>query len=115
MEDTIGVIINTPIHYSEWRNKEKTKYGWDNTYVIDFIREGYLDHMHIKEQGLELFTKDIPENLSFLEVLSEHYKGKIVIKNDIFKDNSDLSLIFKPSLNCLDCAGQSERAMSWSS
>lgn len=88
-EDTVGVVINTPIHYSEWRKKEKTKYGWDNTYIIDFIREGYLDHMHIKENGFELFTKEIPKNLSFLENLSEHYKGKIIIKNDIFKDIND--------------------------
>ncbi len=88
-EDTIGVIINTPIHYDEWRKHENSKYGWDNTYVIDYIRDGYLDHMHIKEDGLSLFQKDIPENFSFLKQLSDHYKGKLVIKGDVFKDIND--------------------------
>lgn len=85
-EDTIGVIIKTPIHYDEWRKQEKSKYGWDNTYVIDYIRDGYLDHMHIKENGLSSLTKEIPGNLIFLKQLSDHYKGRIRIKEDILKD-----------------------------
>ena len=88
-EDTIGVIVNTPIHYSEWLKQEKSKYGWDNSYVIDFIREGYLDHMHIKEEGLELFIEEIPKKLSFIKKLSDHYKGKTIIKDNIFRDIND--------------------------
>ncbi len=85
-EDTIGVVISTPIFYSDWQKKENSKYGWDNKYLIDFINEGYIDHMHIKEQGLELLTIEVPENLSFLLELSEHYKGNTIIKSNILKD-----------------------------
>lgn len=88
-EDTIGVIAQIPIHYNVWRKQNKCKYGWDNAYVIYYIREGYLDHMHIKEEGLSVFQKEIPEKYSFIMVLSDHYNDKLIIKDEILKEIVD--------------------------
>lgn len=88
-EDTIGVIINTPVLYDVWIKQGNNKYEWDSFYVIDYIREGYLDHMHIQEQHLKNFNNEVPENLTFLKTLSAHYQRKIEINEDIFKDIND--------------------------
>ena len=85
-EDTIGVVGSTPYIYDKWIKQGNDKYDWDNTYVIYYIRDGYLDHIHNTEKGLELFQKEMPENLFFIKHLSDHFKGNVVIKEDILKD-----------------------------
>ncbi len=85
-EDIIGVIVNTPVVYDEWVKGGNDKYEWDNTYVTYNIRDGYLDHIHTTEKGLKLFENEIPESLYFIGQLSEHFKGNIVIDEEILKD-----------------------------
>ncbi len=82
-ENTIGVISQHPKFYHDWIEAGNDKYGWDGQYVIEFIRDGYLCHMHISENNLEISEGDIPENLSFLHRLSEHFKGIKLIDNEI--------------------------------
>lgn len=99
--DTIGVVAASPVPYEIWRNQEKQKYGWDDTYVIDYIKDGYLDHMHIKEQGLAAVTDDIPANISFLKHLSDHCRGKIKIREETLKKIYD-GKIFVEKVNYFD-------------
>ena len=88
-EDTLGVVANRPVLYNEWIEQGYDKYDWDNKYVIDFIRDGYMDHMHVEEHGVKKAEKKIPEKLSFLIRLSNHYNGKKPLKFEIFKDVID--------------------------
>ena len=85
-EDTIGVISWTPIPFDEWIRKGENKYEWENAYVIYFIRGGYLHHMHIEEKHIKLYDKELPENICFLKILSDHFKGNIKLNEEIFKD-----------------------------
>jgi hypothetical protein len=85
-EDTIGVVANTPIPYEEWMSNGNDKYEWDNRYVINFIGNGYLDHMHLTESSLELYLKELPNNIYFIKHLSDHFKGHIKIDKTILKE-----------------------------
>lgn len=89
--DIIGVVDDTPDQYDEWIAQDGDKYSWNNTYEVFCINLGYLDHIHVVENGLELYTQDIPENLKFLEQLSGHFRGKKKIKDktldEIFSGN----------------------------
>ena len=85
-EDTIGVISHTPINYEDWVSKGNDKYEWDNSYVVNFIRDGYLGHMHVTEKNLKQFDQEIPNNLSFIDHLSRHLKGQTVIEETVLRD-----------------------------
>jgi hypothetical protein len=82
-EDTLGVIAQTPTLYKKWIEKGNDKYEWDSEYVIDYIRDGYLTHMHISEKHITLKGVSLPEELAFLGILSEHLKGTKLIDKDI--------------------------------
>ncbi len=88
-KEVIGVIATTPISFEEWLSEGKDKYDWDNTYVIDYIRAGYLDHIHIEEKGIEFYKDPLPLNLSFLKHLSEHFQGANIFKKGLYEDIID--------------------------
>ncbi len=83
--DVIGAVAATPQRYEDWIGQGRGKYEWDNDYIVYWISNGYLDHIHVEEASLELYTKTIPERLSFLELLSDHYKGKKVFKEGVIE------------------------------
>ncbi len=81
--DITGVIIACPVSFDNWVSSGNDKNEWDSEYVIDFVRSGYLDHIHIKEQGIEIFSGKLPSEYSILQYLSKHYRGHKVFKNGI--------------------------------
>lgn len=89
---TIGVVAEVPIFFDEWITLGKEIKTWDGTYVVESIRDGYLGHWHATEESLELYCQDLPENLQFLKILSEHYMGEKAISSNILQDikNGDI-------------------------
>ncbi|MBT0666017.1 hypothetical protein KI809_17025 [Geobacter pelophilus] len=85
-EDTIGVIATTPNHFEEWLSKGKDRYDWDNSYVVYCIRSGYVDHIHVEERGIELYTNEVPERLTFLDDLAEYFRGKEILKKEVMEE-----------------------------
>lgn len=83
-ENTIGVISHRPNFYQDWIKAGNDKFNWDCLYVIDFIRDGYICHMHISETHLKMSDGGIPDNLSFLHRLSLHFKGHNIIDKKLF-------------------------------
>ncbi len=81
--DIIGVVVTCPVSHECWVSNGNDKDEWNSEYVIDFIRSGYLDHIHIKEQGIEKFHGILPQEHTFLRCLSKHYQGYKVFKNGI--------------------------------
>lgn len=95
-KDTIGVISAVPLSFDEWIASGNEKHTWDNTYVTDCIRDGYLGHWHVEERGIAFFNDDLPDNFKFLKLLSDHYQtGKTlsdevldgIIHGDVFIEN----------------------------
>ncbi len=84
-EDTIGVISEVPVSYNEWIEKGNEKFTWDNTYVVDCIRDGYLGHWHIEEVGISPYEDGLPKKLKFLKILSDYYLEQIEIPKNIFE------------------------------
>ncbi|MEM5786070.1 MAG: hypothetical protein AAGU11_02055 [Syntrophobacteraceae bacterium] len=84
-KDTIGVVTSTPTVFEAWISSGGDRYEWDNTYVIHYIAHGYLDHVHMPEHGIAAFTGNMPESISFLKMLSDHFKGYVRIKDAILK------------------------------
>lgn len=83
--DIIGVVVTCPVSIDNWVSKGNNKNEWSNEYVIDFVRSGYLDHVHIKEQGIDKFCGELPHELFILTYLSRHYRGQKVFKNEVFQ------------------------------
>lgn len=83
---TIGVISQVPIPLDKWMALGNKKDFWDNTYVVESIRNGYLGHWHATENSLELYCHHLPENLLFLKILSEHYLGQKTIPDNVFQE-----------------------------
>jgi hypothetical protein len=80
-KQVLGVVAYTPVSYSEWIAQGHTPEEWEAYYTIDFITSfGYLDHDHVQEKVLEPYRNAIPEELRFLQVLSDHYRGIRQIK-----------------------------------
>ncbi len=49
---------------------------WEPLYLLDSVSDdGYYTHDHVVEAGIQSFSGEIPPELSFLNVLSRHYKG----------------------------------------
>jgi len=88
-ENVIGVVIEMPIPLEEWLSQGNEKDDWDNTYVIYHIRCGYLDHIHVEEKGIGLYMDPLPANLAFLKDLSDHVKGKRLLKSEIVRKAFD--------------------------
>jgi hypothetical protein len=82
-EDTIGVIATTPAPFEQWLSKGQDKYHWDNSYVIYCIRSGYVDHIHVEERGIESYTDEIPERLTFLKDLAQYFRGNELLKKEV--------------------------------
>jgi hypothetical protein len=82
-KNTIGVICCAPDSFEEWVSNGNEYYTWDNTYAVDCIRDGYLGHWHIEEKGIAPFDGEIPDNLKFLQILSEYYKGNKVLSPEV--------------------------------
>ena len=82
-KDTIGVICCAPDSFEKWVSAGNEYYTWDNTYAVDCIRNGYLGHCHVEEKGILPFAGEIPDNLKFLRILSEHYKGNKVLSPEV--------------------------------
>ena len=94
--DLIGVIGNVPCLYEKWI-QNNNYYEWDNTYVIYCIRDGYLGHWHIEERGIEFYSGELPDNLKFLRLLSEHLLKKMTIP-DIIIDKIHQGEVFVEKL-----------------
>jgi len=75
---TIGVVSCLPKSFDD-----KNNYTHNEEYIIECIRSGFLYHWHVKKYALQKYTDDIPENMSFLKILSDHYKKIKVIPEDI--------------------------------
>lgn len=84
-KDTIGVVSNVPIFYEQWVSNRSDNYEWDNTYTIDCIRDGYLGHWHVVEQGLIFLDSKIPHEQKIISVLSDHYRGSKKIPSILLK------------------------------
>ncbi len=82
-KDTVGVISAVPLSFDEWVASGNDKHTWDNAYVIDFIRDGYLGHWHVEERGIAFFNEDIPDNFKFLKLLSDHYQTGKTLSNEV--------------------------------
>lgn len=85
-EDTIGVIASTPDCFEEWLSRGLNKFDWDDSYVIYCIQSGYVDHIHVEERGIEPYTYDVPERLSFLNDLSAFFSGKQLLKKEVMDE-----------------------------
>jgi len=71
----------------EWLERGEKEDEWEGIYLVDFIgTDGYPDHDHVEEPGIQPFEGDIPENLGFLLTLSDHYRGKRTIKQSVFDE-----------------------------
>jgi len=72
--DIIGVIATQPISV-------------DDEYTIYYIcKSGYLDHNHFPEEAIEKYDQKLPDDLVFLNILSDYYLGKVQIDINVFKD-----------------------------
>ncbi len=60
--EIIGVVSKTPT-------------TGENEYIIDYIRDGFLGHLHSLAIAIEEFSGKIPANQIFLSELADHYKG----------------------------------------
>ncbi len=83
--ETIGVVSKTPISIEEWQASEKDIASWDDNYIVEYIRDGYLGHWHVKEDGIEFYKKELPDNLLFLNKLSQHYLNIELLPAEILK------------------------------
>ena len=83
---TIGVVTEIPILLAKQAAATNADPTCDNNYVVDYIRAGYLGHWHVDERAIQEYTKPLPDNLIFLKLLSEHYKGGKVISEKNLRD-----------------------------
>ncbi len=97
--DTIGVIVRAPVFFDEWVANGNDKYEWDNEYVVDYIRNGYLGHWHVQEKGLKIFNRKLPENLKFLKLLENHYLKRKEIPEESLSEILDGN-IFIENVKC---------------
>lgn len=84
--DTIGVIAATPTFFDEWTINGNDKYKWDNAYVVNYIRDGYIGHWHVEEKGMTFFNEKLPDNLKFLMILANHYLNNETISEATMKE-----------------------------
>jgi hypothetical protein len=84
--DTIGVVATVPISFDEWITKGNDKHTWDNAYVVDCIRDGYIGHWHVEERGIVFFDRNLSNNLKFLIIISDHYQKKKILPREIFDE-----------------------------
>jgi hypothetical protein len=83
---TIGVVSQLPVSLDEWLMGGNDKNHWDNNYVVEYIRDGYLGHWHVKECSLESFRQELPDKLQFLQILAAHYLELKILPEKIYKD-----------------------------
>ena len=60
---TFGVVLMLPTTNLAERQDD----GKETEYIVEYIRDGYLDHLHVKAQALQKYTENIPENMYFFE------------------------------------------------
>lgn len=59
----------------------------DLQYVVYHItHDGYLNHIHVYESVLDRYDDEIPEELSFIKILSDDFTGKRRVKKEIAND-----------------------------
>jgi len=85
-KDTIGVVSAIPDSLDKWIANGYEMYTWDNAYVVDCIRDGYLGHWHVEEKGITPFNDKLPDNLEFLKILSNHYRTESSLPDNIIND-----------------------------
>ncbi len=81
-ENVIGVIGQMPIPFDEWVSWGNDKSEWDDTYVIYRILGGYLQHIHVRERGIQPYKDILPDNLMFLKDLSDQFRGKRILREE---------------------------------
>jgi hypothetical protein len=81
-ENVIGVITNTPVSFDDWVSQGGDKHDWGNTYEVYRVLRGYLEHIHVVEEGIEFYNDPLPDNLIFLKDLSEQVRGIPVLKTE---------------------------------
>lgn len=84
--DTIGVISMTPVPLEDWIKDGNSPQDWDNEYVADCIRCGYIGHFHVQEKAMDLYTGVIPDRLKFIKILSDHYSKKKILPDTILNE-----------------------------
>lgn len=101
--DMIGVISWCPSTLNSWVARGKEKREWFNEYTIDYIDvNGWLDHFHICEEGIEVFSGEIPNNHKFLSVLARHYRGEKKIPSNVFKEIIESKIYLRKEKNLDD-------------
>ncbi|GBC59930.1 hypothetical protein DENIS_0872 [Desulfonema ishimotonii] len=85
-KDTIAVISSVPVSLNKWIGDGNSINNWDNNYVVDCIRDGYMGHYHVEEKGIKLFEDKLPDNLKFLNLLSSHYQTGNVLPEKVFQE-----------------------------
>lgn len=84
--ETLGVVARVPVAIDEWIGAGHCSVSWDDSYIVEHIRNGYLGHWHVREKVIDLYCDILPENLSFLKVLADHYLERKNIPEKIFRD-----------------------------
>lgn len=65
-------------------------------FMIDYISNlGFLDHKHVETKQLEKFNGSIPEEYEFLKILSDYYKGKVDISNEVLIEMRNCNVYLK--------------------
>jgi hypothetical protein len=84
-KNVLGVITETPASLEEWVTRGNDKNDWNSNYVVYRILGGYLDHIHVKERGIQPYQGTLPNNLVFLQDLSDQLHGKQVLTEEALK------------------------------
>lgn len=92
--ETIGVVGSVPAPFDEWMPSEDeewvssdgSKEQWDGTYIVYCVRNGYLAHWHILEEGMDIYREELPENLCFLKILANHFLKIKCLPEKVYKE-----------------------------
>ena len=83
INETLGVIEQKPLRISDWESGGKPLEEWDGSYLIWLISDdtNLLYHEHLHEKCLDKVVGEIPEELSFLKLLSDYFKNNGNVPN----------------------------------
>lgn len=99
IESNLGVIqfLPGPYERKDWGEQEDGSFiYYEPGFRVEYLDNvGRLEHDHLYEEDVELFEDELPERLAFLQLLSDHYKGKRQIKEKALYDLEAGNMIAK--------------------
>jgi hypothetical protein len=81
-----AVIYSVPVAKQHWVEDGREPSEWDGAYIVCYITDtGILNHKHVPESALMAIPRELPEELKFLEIYSNHLQNKELLPKEVIE------------------------------